>query len=53
VRRILAAVDVLFALAVWGGATAIALSVCWQLALIIGGLLGLLATAIAESRRSR
>jgi hypothetical protein len=48
VRIILAALDAVFYAVVWVGCVVLALSVGWQLALIVGGLLGLLAIGLVE-----
>lgn len=50
-KHIRTALDAAFALAVVVGAVALSLEVCWQLAAIVGGLLGLLAMAAVEVRR--
>jgi hypothetical protein len=49
-HRIRAALDAAFALAVWAGAVLLSLHLCWELALLVGGLFGLLAVYLGERR---
>ncbi|HRY87192.1 MAG TPA: hypothetical protein P5305_04835 [Rubrivivax sp.] len=50
-KHIRSALDAVFACAVVAGCVSLALSVCWEVAAIVGGLLGLFAVAVTERVR--